>query len=347
VTRARIRLGLIGFGRLPRLYYAPALRSRSDLGELLVADPLESSRDAARTAFPAARLFREPGELLAQQPDGIIVASPPSTHLMLWLAAAHQGVPVLMEKPFLLEGELAEAVVAPAEQALLMIDFNRRFWPLYRAAAGLVRDGTLGQVASVQLTLRVDPRPWCTVTAHRLDPREGGVLFDLGSQMLDLAVWLVGDEPVRVRAIPPQPGATGDLRIDMAFRGGAGARCTVAYGGRTGEQLTIEGSRGRARLPDPNMRLHVEPTGGSPGRPTLLDLAALGSRGVFRSRSMSRRSIALALDAFVGGIRHGDPFSPGFVDAARNARLLDAAARSLVLGAAVELDGAGASALHG
>ena len=347
MTRSTIRLGLIGFGRLPRLYYAPALRSRRDVGELLVADPLESSRNAARTAFPAARLFQEPGELLAQQPDGVMVASPPSTHLMLWRAAAREGIPVFMEKPFLLEGELAEAAVAPAEQALLMIDFNRRFWPLYREAADLVRSRALGEVASVQLTLRVDPRPWCSVTAHRMDPREGGVLFDLGSQMLDLAVWLAGDEPSRVHAVAPAPGAMGGVQIDLDFRGGARARCAVAYGGRTGERLTIEGSLGRVRLPDPNMRLHLERGVVGPRRPTVLDLAALGGRGIFRGRSMSRRSIALAIDAFVGGIRRSVPFSPGFADAVRNARLLDAAARSIHVGAAVELDTTGASVLHG
>jgi predicted dehydrogenase len=334
VRPAPLRLGLVGFGRLARMYYVPALRMQRDVGELLVADPLEASREAARRALPAARIFAEPGALLAEKPDGIVVASPPSTHLALWLAAARQAVPVLMEKPFVLDGELAGAAATPAEQALLMIDFNRRFWPLYQQAAARVRNGAIGDVLAAEFTLRVDVRPWCTVTAHRLDPEEGGVLFDLGSQMVDLAVWVMGREPSAVRA---SVGLPDDVKIELHFPGGAVARCTVAYGGRTGERLLIEGRLGRLWLPDPNMRLHLERGAAAARRPTLLDLAAFGWRGVFRRRSMSRRSIALAIAAFVDGIRRSAPFSPGFAEAARSARLLEAAARSLELGTAVDL----------
>ena len=55
------------------------------------------------------------------------------------------GVPVLMEKPFVLMGQLAEATGTPREQSLLMIDFNRRFWRPYQRIAEMVRNGALGR----------------------------------------------------------------------------------------------------------------------------------------------------------------------------------------------------------
>jgi predicted dehydrogenase len=342
------RLGVLGFGRLARQYYAPALRGLRGVDELLVADPLEASREAARRALPGARVFADPGELLAQRPRAVIVASPPSTHLALWRAAARQGIPVLVEKPFVLNGQLAEAMGTPDEQALLMIDFNRRFWPPYRQAAALVRSGTIGAIVKAELTLRVDVRPWCTVTTHRLDPAEGGALLDLGSQVLDLATWLIGLEPCGLRAAVPAPDSpAGDVRIDLSFPGGAIARCSVAYGGPTGERFAIQGRLGRVRMADPNMGLHLERTPAASPRSTMSDLAILGWRGLFRSRSMSRRSIALVIDAFVDGVRRSVPFSPGFADAARNTRLLEAAATSLELGTSVELPAAGARVVHG
>jgi scyllo-inositol 2-dehydrogenase (NADP+) len=345
---ASFGLGIVGFGRLARQYYVPALRGLHGVDELLVADPLEASREAARRALPGARVFADPGEMLAQDPRAVIVASPPSTHLALWRAAAGQGIPVLVEKPFVLNGELADATGTPREQELLMIDFNRRFWGPYRQAAALVRSGAIGEIVGAELTLRVDVRPWCTVTAHRLDPAEGGALFDLGSQVLDLITWLIDMEPCGVRATMQGPSRPADdLQIDLFTPGGTAARCSVAYGRRTGERLTIVGRLGRLRMADPNMGLHLERRGTTSPRAALSDLAILGWRGVFRSRSMSRRSIALAIDAFVDGVRRSVPFSPGFADAARNTRLLEAAARSLELGTPVELPAAGARMVHG
>ena len=197
---APVRLGIAGFGRLARQYYGPALRTLGGI-QVLVADPLEASRQAARRALPRASVFADPAELLAQRPDGIIIATPPSSHLALWRAATRAGIPMLMEKPFVLRGELAEATGTPREQRLLMIDFNRRFWGPYRRIAELVRSGAMGPVVGAELTLEVDVRPWCTVTGHRLDPAEGGALYDLGSQMVDLACWLLDREPAAVQAV--------------------------------------------------------------------------------------------------------------------------------------------------
>ncbi len=315
-----------------------------------MADPLEASRDAARRALPRAKVFADPAELLAQRPDGLIVATPPSSHLPLWRAAMRAGIPVLMEKPFVLGGELPAATGSEVEQRLLMIDFNRRFWEPYRRVGELVRDGTVGDVVRAELVLRVDVRPWNAVTSYRIDPAEGGALFDLGSQMMDLAIWLLGEEPSAVMAVTEDPSRPdSELRIDLVFPGDVVARCLVGYGERTAERLSIEGTRGRIRMADPNMGVHVER-----GRErmaaalaALSDYALLGWRGVFRSRSMSRRSIALAIGAFVDGIKASAPFSPGFADAARSTRLLEAAALSLKLGRPVDTIAAGERVAHG
>jgi predicted dehydrogenase len=332
----RLRLGIAGFGKLARQYYCPALRDLRGVDQVLVADPLEASRIAARRALPGASVFADPAELLAHQPHGLIVATPPSSHLSLWRAAMQAGVPVLMEKPFVLRGQLAEAMGTPRERDLLMIDFNRRFWQPYRRMAALARSGAIGEIVDADLSLQVDVTPWCTVTSHRLEPDEGGVLFDLGSQMMDLAGWLLGRRPLAVRAAVESRRWTGDdVHIELAFPGGAVARCHVGYGASTGERVCLEGRDGRLRMADPNKAVHLERR----RRPwaAAADVALLAWRGVLRSRSMSRRSIALAIGAFVEGIRRSTPFSPGFAEAAASSRLLDAAARSAELGTTVEL----------
>jgi predicted dehydrogenase len=345
---APFRLGIMGFGRLAREYYCPALRGLDHVDQVLVADPLDRSRDAARRALPGAKVFADPAEVLAQRPDGIIIAAPPSSHLTLWRAAMRAGIPALVEKPFVLRGELPAATGTISEQRLLMVDFNRRFWGPYRRIAELVWGGMVGDVTRIELTLQVNVRPWCTVTSHRLDPAEGGALFDLGSQVVDLATWLLAREPSAVLAVTGSSGGPGDqVQIDLIFPGDVIARCRVGYGRRTEERLYIEGQSGRIRMADPNMSVHLERGRAPVPWAALSDLAMLGWRGVFRSRSMSRHSIARVIRTFVECVERSTPFTPGFAEAAGSSRLLEAAATSLTLGRPVPPERVGERVAHG
>jgi predicted dehydrogenase len=331
-----LQLGLVGFGRLARKYYVPALRALNDVSLAVVVDPLDASREAARAAFPGVATLTDPDALLRQRLDGVIVASPPSTHLALWNLAARAGLPVLLEKPFALRGELAHAADGDGERGLLMLDLNRRFWPPYRKMRDSVGAGLLGELDSVDIRLHVDVRPWCSVTSHRLEAGEGGVLYDLGSQAIDLARWLTGMEPRKVSASSESRRWENDqVLIDLGFEGGLRARCDMAYSERAFEQVAIEGRRGAMRLLDPNMAIHWEGRGEgeTPWSPLerARDLATLCYRGLRRSRSMVRYTVTAALAAFTDSIRRGLLFSPGFADAAANATWLDAAALALEL----------------
>src|SRR5262245_54470901 len=192
-----LRLGLVGFGRVVREYYLPAFRLLGGIDIRGVADPLAASRDAARKLLREVRTYVSAGELLdTQMVDAVLVASPPSTHLAIWLEASRRRLPVFMEKPFLVPGQLARLEDTPDAHHLLMINFNRRFWPPYRKLAALLRSGACGVLRRAELVLHVDVLRWCSVTNHRLAPEEGGALSDLGSQALDLARDLIGAEPV-------------------------------------------------------------------------------------------------------------------------------------------------------
>jgi predicted dehydrogenase len=328
---APLRLGLAGFGRLARSYYVPALRRMQGVRVSAIADPLPASRAAARAAFGGAPVGAGFGELLDHALDAVLVASPPSTHLDLWDAVAAAGLPVFMEKPFVVRGQLPRVLAGGRERRLLMLDLNRRFWPPYRSIRDAVQSGAIGEVESVRVELQVDIRPWCTVTSHRLQAAEGGVLYDLGSQALDLACWIAGREASSVRAFCDSCGSAGDrIRLELSLRGGGLARCDLAYADHTFERVTVDGRLGRLWLSDPNMTVHQGPRN---ARASALDrardLVAFGYRGLRRSRSMSRYSISAALESFVDCIRRGLPFAPGFDHAVMNASLLEAAVDSM------------------
>lgn len=335
-----LQLGLVGFGRLARKYYVPALRALNGVSLAAVVDPLDASREAACAAFPGVVTLADPDALLRRRLDGLIVASPPSTHLALWNLAAHAGLPVLLEKPFVLRGELAQAAAGDRERRLLMLDLNRRFWPPYRRIRDSVGAGLLGELDSVEILLHVDVRPWCSVTSHRLRAGEGGVLYDLGSQAIDLACWLTGMEPRKVSASSESRQWENDhVVIELGFEGGLRARCELAYSERAFKRVAVEGRRGAMRLLDPNMAIHLGGPGGSKSARSPVgcarDLAMLCYRGLRRSHSMVRYTVTAALAAFTDSIRRGLPLSPGYEDAAANTTWLEAAALALELGGPV------------
>src|SRR4051812_2543951 len=86
LAASRLRLGLIGFGRLARDFYLPALGKSSIATDIVaIADPLKASRDSAAMILPGVALFDDHRSMLAtMQLDGLLIASPPSNHLAAW-----------------------------------------------------------------------------------------------------------------------------------------------------------------------------------------------------------------------------------------------------------------------
>ena len=233
--------------------------------------------------------------------------------------------------------------VGQSERRFLMLDLNRRFWPPYQKMREWARAGMVGDVEWVDIHLHVDIRPWCSVTSHRLQSEEGGVLYDLGSQAVDLARWIIGSEPRNVSAARMSTEFGSDhVMVELEFEGGVRAHCDLAYSEPAGERVTIKGTRGEIQLFNPNMAVHFARLG-TTGRSAVdlaHDLTVLCYRGLRRSHSMMRYSVAAALAAFANSISYGLPFSPGYEDAVANAVWLDAAARSMELGVPVTTGGA-------
>ncbi len=324
------KLGIAGFGRLVRDYYVPAISTLPEIEVVAVADPLAASRAAASSRFPGARIHSDSQALFEQvRVDALLIASPPSTHLALWNEAARRQIPVLMEKPFVLHGEIARAASSPEARPLLMPNFNRRWWPAYRAMRELCADGRIGEIESARFTLRINLAPWCTVTSHRLAPAEGGPLYDLGSSQLDLIEFVLGGaiESVGARAGDP---AKREVFLEVMLTGGVRVECELAYATRNHESISIVGSEASLRLDNPNFALHLAARGKRklPLLRWLQDVAAFGLRAAQRSRSMLRYTIRAALAEFIDALTLGRPFSPGFDDAAHNSACLEAAMRS-------------------
>jgi predicted dehydrogenase len=144
MPRARLKIGVIGCGAIAQIQHLPHLREldeQFEIGALCDLSPgvLEAVGDEYRV--PPERRFANYHDLVSSDVDAVIVC-PSSSHAAPSIAAAEAGKHVLVEKPMCTTLREAEAMVAAAERAgvLLMVAYMKRHEPAYRFAQARVRE---------------------------------------------------------------------------------------------------------------------------------------------------------------------------------------------------------------
>ncbi|MEY9849656.1 scyllo-inositol 2-dehydrogenase (NADP+) [Streptacidiphilus sp. BW17] len=199
---APLRVGLIGYGVAGAVFHAPLIANTPGLHLDAVVTSNPERRDQAAARYPEARLLADAAELWPLGLDLVVVASPNRTHVALATAALEAGVPVVVDKPLAAtaaEGR-ALAELAEARGVLLSVFQNRRWDGDFRTVSELIRSGRLGTVHHFESRFE-RWRPNLKGGWRELgDPAEaGGVLYDLGSHLVDQALTLFGPA-VRVYA---------------------------------------------------------------------------------------------------------------------------------------------------
>ncbi|MCM2428247.1 Gfo/Idh/MocA family protein [Streptomyces sp. RKAG337] len=224
-----LRVGLVGYGLAGSVFHAPLVAATDGLVLDTVVTSNPERREQARAEHPGVRFASSPDELWTGDPvDLVVLASPNRTHVPLATAALQAGVPVVVDKP--LAGTAAEAYELAAlakDRGLLLSVFQNRRWDNdFRTLRHLVDSGELGTVQRFESRFeRWRPRPkggW----RESGDPAEiGGLLYDLGSHLVDQALTLFGPA-VRVYAESDvrRPGAEVDDDTFIAITHAGGVR---------------------------------------------------------------------------------------------------------------------------
>ena len=323
---------MVGFGRVAQAYYVPALRTLKSVVIAAIVDPLPASLDKARKCFSGAAVGSDLGDLDKLSLDALLVASPPSTHLAALDAALRRRLPVFIEKPFLLPAELERLEAYRETARLIMPNFNRRFWPPYQRLRRLCAEQRMGKLLCAEFTLNIDVRPWLSVSSHRLDAGEGGVLCDLGSSQVDLIQYVLGERISRLQVHSHSLRWENDhVSIKANLESGLPVNCELSYAERNRESITIAGDVATARIENPNYAVHLESQHSftSAVIESTRDAISFGAKALIRHRSMLRYTIQASLAEFFDALCAGRAFSPDFATAAENTRCLEAAARSL------------------
>ncbi|HWO83140.1 MAG TPA: Gfo/Idh/MocA family oxidoreductase [Solirubrobacterales bacterium] len=245
------RVGFLGVGWIGRSRMQ-ALADEGLVEVAAVADPQAEALAAAVEAAPAAQRSASLEELLERDLDGVVIATPSALHAEQAIAALDRGLAVFCQKPLARDAEETWRVLAAARDAdrLLGVDLSYRHVEALRAARRAVEAGEIGRLHSLDLAFHNaygPDKPWFTDAKLA----GGGCLIDLGTHLVDLALWLTGAGDVAVetaRTLSLHGHEVEDQASAELALGGVRARLACSWfqpaGGECAFECTAWGSEG-------------------------------------------------------------------------------------------------------
>jgi len=323
------RFGALGVGKITRTRFLP---STAQIHSIRVA--ALGTRDPDRVRDEG--LVNPPTQLLTYEAlvregrslvDGVYIGLPNDLHEEWVIRCAEAGLHVLCEKPLSADpGTARRCREACRHHGVLLAEaFMYRHDPRHHRVREAIRAGRIGTVSLIEATftyLLEDPRN------IRLRPeRRGGALMDVGCYGIDLARFLLGEEPETVTARGVVGAATGVdelVAVTLGFASGPMAVVTAATRLARTHAYQVRGTTGTITVPAAFVPPEAEPT--------CLVIEAQGQPPAteeFPPCAVFARQV----EHFVRAARAGDPaLLPPTEDGCDNARILGAAVRSLADG---------------
>lgn len=322
-----IRVAVLGAGRIGRIHAGNVVISpKATLVGVAdyVADAAEQLAQALGTEARSAEALLGDSSI-----DAVLICSPTDTHADYIEAATAAGKAVFCEKPVDLSSERIRVCLGKVAQAgkPLMIGFNRRFDPNFAEVKRRIAAGEVGAVELVTILSRDPSPPPASYVA-----RSGGLFRDMMIHDLDMARFLLGEDPVEVHAIgsslvDPEIGKAGDVdTAAVLLKTASGKICQISNSRRAtygyDQRIEVHGAKGMVRAQNiPVTSVEIADGSGfrtDPAQPFFLERYAAAYRD--------------ELDHFLTSVVAGVAPSPSGLDGLKAQVLADAATEAAFSG---------------
>ena len=327
-----MKIGLLGCGRIGQVH-AKSIAHLDGVEVSAVADAFAAPAETLAASTGAVVLGSE-ALIQSADVDAVVIGTPTDTHYDLILQAAAAGKAIFCEKPVDMSADrIRDCMEAVAKANVpFLTAFNRRFDPNFAHVQSRIAAGDIGAVEIVTIQSR-DPSP----PPVSYIKSSGGLFRDMMIHDLDMARFLLGEEPTSVYAVgaalvDPAIGEAGDVdTAAVTLTTASGKICQISNSRRASygydQRIEVHGADGMLRAE--NMLENTVQLATSEG------FRAAPAQHFFLERYAEayRREMA----HFVSAVRDGTPVSPSIEDGLRAQVLADAAAESLEKGTPVEV----------
>ena len=325
-----IRAAIVGLGRWGRSLVS-SVQGKSDDIRFVLAHTATHSAAEDFCRQHALTLVDGYEQILSDpQIDAVVLATPHSQHQAQIIAAARAGKHIHVEKPITLDRRSADAAVAAARQAgvVLAVGYCRRFHPSVAEIRSGLAEGRLGKVVAMVAQHTTSTGQFIAPDNWRVRPEEApaGAFSAVGVHSLDHMIEFAGQ--VRdvacataryFEALPSDDTTSAMLR----FENGATGLIFCSVATATNFCFTLYGSSGLAEISLSNLqRFRFVPTSRQP--PTGLVTAPPDETAEHPIFDM----LNAELTAFARSIRDGRPYPVPIEDVLHGMSVLDALARS-------------------
>ncbi|EKT63240.1 oxidoreductase [Providencia burhodogranariea] len=186
-----IKVGIVGYGYASKTFHAPFIATLQGYELTAISS---SNPDKVSADWPNVAVVSSPEELFSNpEIELVIIPTPNDTHYPLASEALAAGKHVVVDKPFTITVEEAQALQKQAQDAgkLLSIYHNRRWDAGYLTLKKLLADGSLGDIKYYESHFD-RYRPVTRQRWRESAAAGGGIWYDLGPHLLDQALQFFG-----------------------------------------------------------------------------------------------------------------------------------------------------------
>lgn len=242
----KIGVGIVGYGFSSTTFHIPLLQA---IDEYDIRTIVSSKEDVVKEAFPTVHVVKTVEELVKQDDiDLVVITSPNTTHFSYVKQAILHGKHVVVEKPFVASSEEGEELIRLAKErdVFVSVYHNRRFDNDFLTIKKLLQEKQIGEVYTYEAHFdRFRPHVRDRWREHNLPG--SGILYDLGSHLIDQALHLFGmPEAVFADVVDQRPGAKTDdyFHIIMYYGVKRIILHSSSYVNHAGPHFSIHGEKG-------------------------------------------------------------------------------------------------------
>jgi len=187
-----IKVGLVGYGKAGEYFHAPIINAVSGLK---LTDVVERNKQKSKEKYPWVKVLKNFDDLLKDPQIRLVVITTPNWfHFEMAMKALQAGKHVVVDKPFTITSKEADTLIELAEQKnlILSVYHNRRWDGGLKTIKMIMQNNWIGKAKKFEVNFDRF-RPEVQQDSWRENGRAGsGLLYDLGSHLIDQALYLFG-----------------------------------------------------------------------------------------------------------------------------------------------------------